>query len=117
MRRRLGLRPSIAGLLAIAAAAAAMVLFAGGAGAVVGAAFTTIGPAPYNNCFSGPGLVNCNIYATKDDVWINGGPAANGLSDGTYYFAVTDPSGATLLSSDLYSDRMLTVSSGEISSV
>jgi len=114
MRKRLGLR-HYAGLTGFVATAAVFTLMlAGGAGAVAGAAFTTIGPDPYNNCFSGPGLVNCNLYSSKTDVWINGGPAANGLSDGTYYFAVTDPSGAELLSTDSYSDRLLTISGGEI---
>jgi hypothetical protein len=114
MKKRFRLR-KFAGLTTLAALAALVtMILAGGAGAIAGAAFTTIGPSPNNNCFSGPGLVNCNLYTNKTDVWINGGPAANGLTDGSYYFAVTDPSGATLLSSDTYADRMLTVSGGEI---
>ena len=38
--------------------------------------------------------VNCNIYGIKPDVWLNGGPAANGLGpDGEYFFAVLVPGG------------------------
>lgn len=46
--------------------------------------------------------VDQNIYDDKCDVYLNGGPQnanSQGLPDGTYYFQVTDPSGATLLSS------------------
>jgi len=115
MKKRFRLR-TFAGLTTLAALAATVtMILAGGAGAVAGAAFTTIGPAPFNNCFSGPGLVNCNLYTDKTDVWINGGPVANDLTDGSYYFAVTNPSGTTLLSTDSYADRLLTVSGGNIS--
>jgi hypothetical protein len=44
--------------------------------------------------------VNVNIYAVKEDVYIDGGPAhpgAAGLPDGSYCVQVTDPSGATVL--------------------
>ena len=37
--------------------------------------------------------VNANLYATKPDVYLTGGPQnmnAMGLPDGTYYFQVTD---------------------------
>ena len=47
------------------------------------------------------GSVNKNIFETKDDVFLNGGPAqpgAAGLEDGTYVIGVTDPSGDELLS-------------------
>ena len=46
------------------------------------------------------GTVNENIYDSKLDVYLNGGPAkpgAAGLPDGYYYVKVTDPSGQTLL--------------------
>lgn len=59
--------------------------------------------------------VNGNIYALRTDVYLNGGPQntkSSGLEDGTYYFQVTDPSGAVLLSSDPASCRQLTVSGG-----
>ena len=68
--------------------------------------------------------VNLNIYAAKEDVFLNGGPGINapddaaGLPAGTYSFQVTDPSGKTLLSSDAVACRQFTVdSSGRIQSV
>jgi hypothetical protein len=120
MSKRFGRRSTVGLTALVALAAMALVVFVGGAGAVVaGAGFTSIGPDPYDNCFSGPGLVNCNLYQSKDDVWMNGGPSkvgSAGLSEGTYYFEVTDPSGATVLSTDSYTDRTFTVdSTGEIS--
>jgi hypothetical protein len=63
---------------------------------VTGAIFTTLKDGS---------AVNHNIYNSKEDVYLNGGPgAANGpcsaagLPDGVYYFQVTDPSGKYLLS-------------------
>jgi hypothetical protein len=59
--------------------------------------------------------VNLNIYAAKEDVYLNGGPGINapdgaaGLPAGTYSFQVTDPSGKTLLSSDPVACRQFTV--------
>jgi hypothetical protein len=44
--------------------------------------------------------VNLNIYGSKLDVYLDGGPAHPGaasLPDGCYYVQVTDPSGATVL--------------------
>jgi hypothetical protein len=44
--------------------------------------------------------VDLNIYASKGDVYLNGGPAHPGaasLPDGSYYVQVTDPSGACVL--------------------
>ena len=62
--------------------------------------------------------VNANIYGSKDAVYLTGGPQneqGNGLvPDGTYYFQVTDPSGATLLSTDDISCRAVVVSGGKI---
>jgi hypothetical protein len=62
--------------------------------------------------------VNANIYDNKSDVYLNGGPQncgnGNGLPNGLYYFQVTDPSGATLLSSDAIKFRMVTVANGVI---
>ena len=49
-------------------------------------------------------FVNGNVYDAPDEVYLNGGPRANGnctaagLPDGVYYFQVTDPSGRMLLS-------------------
>jgi hypothetical protein len=56
-----------------------------------GAIFTT------NSDCSG---VDLNIYASKDAVYLNGGPAHPGaasLPDGSYFVQVTDPSGACVL--------------------
>ncbi len=62
-------------------------------------------------------VVNQNLFNSKDDVYLNGGPQnqnANGLPDGVYYFRVTDPSGATVLSTDNAICRQLTVASGKV---
>lgn len=68
--------------------------------------------------------VNLNIYQNKQDVYLNGGPGINapdgaaGLPADTYSFQVTDPSGATLLSSDAVACRQFTVdASGVIQNV
>jgi hypothetical protein len=67
--------------------------------------------------------VNFNIYSSKEDVYLNGGPGkgsgsnANGLPDGTYVFMVTDPSGATLLSTDAAGCRQVTVVNGTFDNV
>jgi hypothetical protein len=59
--------------------------------------------------------VNNNIYSSKDQVYLNGGPSSNGncgpagLPAGDYYFQVTDPSGQTLLSTDAITNRKITV--------
>jgi hypothetical protein len=60
--------------------------------------------------------VNANLYAAKcgdPGVWLNGGPnnssGGGGLPEGGYVFQVTDPSGATLLSSDPPLNRQVTV--------
>lgn len=65
--------------------------------------------------------VNGNVYDFKSDVFLNGGPnnppgcSGGALEDDTYYFQVTDPSGAVLLSSDAIGNRRFQVSGGEIS--
>lgn len=67
--------------------------------------------------------VNFNIYSSKDDVYLDGGPGsgapqtAAGLDDGTYVFQITDPSGKTLLSTDEARCRQFTVSDGVIDGV
>jgi hypothetical protein len=67
--------------------------------------------------------VNFNIYPSKDDVYLDGGPGpgapqtAAGLDDGTYVFQITDPSGKTLLSQDEARCRQVTVSAGVIDGV
>jgi hypothetical protein len=65
--------------------------------------------------------VNANIYSSKAAVYINGGPqnmtGGGHLTDGTYVFQVTDPSGSTLLSSDgtdATVHRELVVSNGHV---
>lgn len=75
---------------------------------VSGAIFTSLGDGT---------TVNANLYNAKTDVYLNGGPQnknSAGLTDGTYYFQVTDPSGATLLSSDSAVCRQVLVSGGVI---
>ena len=62
-------------------------------------------------------MVNGNVYENKEDVYLNGGPQnqnAQGLPDGDYYFQVTDPPGATLLSTDLAVCRQATVVGGKM---
>jgi hypothetical protein len=67
--------------------------------------------------------VNFNIYSSKELVYLDGGPGpgapatAAGLDDGTYVFQVTDPSGKTLLSTDIAACRRFTVSGGIITGV
>lgn len=65
-------------------------------------------------------VVNGNIYNTKGQVYLNGGPGPNapctaaGLPDGNYYFQVTNPSGSALLSTDPVSNRVVIVTGGVI---
>lgn len=63
-------------------------------------------------------VVNGNTqYASKCDVYLDGGPGPNapahaaGLPAGDYYFQVTDPNGSALLSTDPVSNRRFKVSS------
>jgi hypothetical protein len=69
---------------------------------VTGAAFTTTKPTGTDaagvadgpdHCQNGNEQVNCNIYDGKKYVWLNGGPTAASLGNGTYFFAVLAPSG------------------------
>lgn len=140
-KSKLGLR-GFAGLTTVIVTAAAItMLFAGAAGAIVaGAGFTTNDPNIDGNgsCLNGPESatpkVNCNLYGSKDFVWINGGPTGgqNSLTDGTYFFAVLDPGGqkdpndgtdgnlsdasptTNTPGGDAYTDREFTVSGGKI---
>jgi hypothetical protein len=65
-------------------------------------------------------VVNGNQYPSPCSVYLDGGPGphapahAAGLPDGDYYFQVTDPSGKTLLSTDIVSNRSFHVSGGVI---
>src|SRR3954469_23507721 len=81
-------------------------------------AFAGVSGAIYTTNASGT-TVNGNIYDAKADVYLNGGPQNKhdaGLSpDGVYYFQVTDPSGAVLLSTDDAACRQVVVSSGRVS--
>jgi hypothetical protein len=100
----------------------------GQAASVSGAAFTTFNPW-VDGLFKDVcknSIINCNIYGAKPDVWLNGGPAANGLGpDGQYFFAVLVPGGqpnpndggAKNLSDDYdaYTNRTFTVTDGEVS--
>ena len=86
-------------VLALLLALGGLMAAATSAQATSGAAFTTINSAVDGGgtgagqglCFNGNGNVNCNQYAAKQYVWINGGPDKNGLSDGTYFFDVLVP--------------------------
>ena len=98
------------------------IFLTGGAGLICAlslgdAAAAPISGAIFTTTVSGT-TVNGNIYEAKADVYLNGGPQnthANGLPDGDYYFQVTDPSGAVLLSTDAISCRQLTVAGGRVS--
>jgi hypothetical protein len=90
-----------------------------------GAGYTTIDPTFDGTgvlCLNGPGTVNCNIYADKNFVWMNGGPVSANLGDGTYFFAVLSPGGqpnpndgsTNLLSTDSYTARSFTVSGATV---
>jgi hypothetical protein len=108
--------------------AAGLVFLVAPAWAVSGGAYTTVNPevdGP-NHCKNGNPGVNCNIYDGKEFVWLNGGPAANGLGpDGEYFFAVLAPGGQPdpndggpkNLSDDFdaVANRTFTVTNGEVS--
>lgn len=115
-------------LLLLVLSALAGAALAPTAGAVSGAGYTTVNTAVDggNHCKNGNPAVNCNIYDGKEFVWLNGGPAANGLGpDGGYFFAVLAPGGqpnpndggAKNLSDDFdaFTNRTFTVTDGEVS--
>jgi hypothetical protein len=115
-------------LLLVAVTVLACAVAAPVAGAVSGAGYTTVNTAVDggNHCKNGNPAVNCNIYDGKEFVWLNGGPAANGLGpDGEYFFAVLAPGGQPNpndggpknLSDDFdaYTNRTFTVTGGEVS--
>jgi hypothetical protein len=101
-------------LLALAMLSASALAAGASAAPLPGAIFTTLPDGSE---------VNFNIYDSKDDVYLDGGPGpgapqeAAGLPDGTYLFQVTDPSGKTLLSTDPAQCRLFTVQDGVISGV
>jgi len=106
------------GIKSFAGAAAAILTlgwtFAASAHAPSGAIFTTLPDGSE---------VNFNHYASKDLVYLDGGPGpgapqtAAGLDAGTYVFQVTDPSGKVLLSTDNARCRQFTVAEGIITGV
>ncbi len=81
------------------------------AGPLPGAIFTTVADGS---------RVNANLYAAKEDVYLDGGPGPNApasaaaLPAGDYYFQVTDPSGKVLLSQDAVEKRRFTVSAAGV---
>lgn len=101
-------RPRVAHTLLLAAG-----LAIGGnasAAAINGAIFTTTADGQ---------VVNGNNYDAKGDVYLNGGPtkapcSAGRIETGNYFFQVTSPSGATLLSTDLITDRGFSTLNGVI---
>jgi hypothetical protein len=101
------------------AAAVGAVVVATGLGSVRAAAGDAPSGAIFTTLADGS-EVNFNHYASKDDVYLDGGPGpgapqtAAGLDDGVYVFQVTDPSGKTLLSTDPGGCRRFTVSGGII---
>lgn len=101
--------------LALGVFALAITLLASTANAQLsGAIFTTL---------SNGSEVNFNIYADKNDVFLDGGPGpgapqgAAGLPDGIYVFQVTDPPGKTLLSTDIAACRRFQVTAGIITAL
>jgi hypothetical protein len=89
----------------------AVVLMPVQAAQVSGAIFTTT---------ANGSRVNANHYSSKCEAYLDGGPGPNapaksaGLPDGLYYFQVTDPSGKTLLSTDVVANRQFRVTNGVI---
>jgi hypothetical protein len=74
----------------LAAALAVAALAPMGALAAGDAAYTTFDPT-LGGCVHNSEN-NCNIYESKSDVYINGGPSGgNGLANGEYFFAVLAP--------------------------
>ena len=102
-------RALIPGILCAAALSAPLL-----AHAPSGAIFTTVADGTE---------VNANIYASKDAVYLVGGPGpgapqtAAGLDDGRYVFQVTDPSGKKLLSTDAARCRQFDVANVIITNV
>jgi hypothetical protein len=81
-----------AAVLTTLIAAVAMLFYASTAAASGNAGYTTFNPAD-GGCLQGSqNGINCNNYADKESVWLNGGPSTGaGLTDGDYYFAILVP--------------------------
>jgi len=66
------------------------------------------------------GVPSGNLFETSLDPYLSAGPRGNGkctaggLSDGDYYFQVTDPTGRVLLSSDDLEQRRFRVIAGRL---
>jgi hypothetical protein len=95
----------------------ASLVLIGSLGTIVGA---SVGGAIYTSINDGS-TVNANIYQDKAAVYLSGGPQNHhsaGLSPaGNYYFQVTDPSGAVLLSEDDITCRVVRVVDGRIAGI
>jgi hypothetical protein len=76
-------------LAVVALVAGATVVASGTASALTGAIFTTD-----SSCTG----VNVNLFGSKDDVYLDGGPQGNGpgLPEGDYFVKVTEPDGTLL---------------------
>jgi hypothetical protein len=96
-----------------------------------GAVYTTVDlndPNYSNECKNGNPAVNCNQYAAKQFVFLNGGPTHNHLTpDGVYFFSVLNPSGQSNPADgtpdnlsddyDCYKNREVIIKNGEVSGV
>ena len=87
------MRKKVVMVLALALVLTMVMALAGSAAS--GASFTT-----FNAAADGAGkdvckntATNCNIYGTKQYVWLNGGPLSAELPNGDYFFAVLAPGG------------------------
>ena len=86
------------------------------------AAAATVSAAPLFGSIATVGAdgAPAEVFAHKEDVYLAAGPLTSPcqfaafIADGTYYFQVTDASGAKLLSTDPVSERSLIVKSGTI---
>jgi hypothetical protein len=105
MKRHIFTIPALAGALLLSAGISPL------SAGLTGAIFTTNSTGT---------VVNGNQYDSPCSVYLNGGPGphapahAAGLPDGDYYFQVTDPSGKTLLSTDIVLNRSFHVTGGII---
>lgn len=101
-----------AGLVALLGVVSPFSLVQAAAAPLSGAIFTTIADGT---------IVNANTqYTSKCAVYLDGGPGPNapakaaGLPSGDYFFQVTDPSGRTLLSTDVVNNRRFHVSTNGV---
>jgi hypothetical protein len=84
-------RKAISGLAAVATGIGLSVVAVPSAMGAGNAGYTTFDQTQ-GGCLDGANGVNCNNYADKADVYMDGGPTGgNGLADGDYYFAVLTP--------------------------